>query len=232
MLRLAKVKQFALPTVAVALSALSFNASSSTTTPDFSRVTDAIQSFVSDRSPSNVIGPAVTLRKYNPVLSNCNNIQVSSHNGKALKIGNNLITINCDGKDYYMMASISGNLQYVSLKEDAPAGTLIQAYMLQPSVGEFKETPRGIIANPNDIIGTRTLRTIKADSVILDYQIKRPNLVERGSKVTYYSSGQGFEISRDGEALQAGSAGDVISVRFSNRLVKKGTIQPDGRISK
>jgi len=90
----------------------------------------------------------------------------------------------------------------------------------------------GVIETHNALVGKIARRTLLPGLPIPVTAVGEPRLVSNGEKVRITFTDGGMTITTYGSALQAGGAGDVVSVRnLDSGLTISGTVQPDGSIS-
>lgn len=89
----------------------------------------------------------------------------------------------------------------------------------------------GYVNRHSDLVGKVAKRTLLPGQPILTIATGMPRLVTIGAMVKLVFEEGGLVISTYASALQAGSAGDIISVRnLESGLVLTGVIAPDGSI--
>ncbi|SDL72155.1 flagella basal body P-ring formation protein FlgA [Franzmannia pantelleriensis] len=131
----------------------------------------------------------------------------------------------------YMQASIAVIGDYVVLRQDIPAGTLIEPGMLELSEAELGRLPRGVLTDLDDVIGQESARALRAGSAITSQQLREVTLVERGASVRIEAVGNGFAVSREGQALDSGGMGREIRVRLANREILSAEVSGRNRLS-
>lgn len=89
----------------------------------------------------------------------------------------------------------------------------------------------GFIARRADLLGKVAKRTLLPGQAIASNAVALPKLVTIGAMVRVVFEEGGLNISTYAAALQAGAAGDLISVRNpESGIVLSGVIAPDGSI--
>lgn len=109
-------------------------------------------------------------------------------------------------------------------------GDIIRDQMLTDKV--FDEGPNSIfVSDRSSIVGKVSRHTLLPDQPIPVNAIGEPRLVTVGSMVRLVYAEGGLTISTYGSAMQAGAAGDVISLRNrESGIVVSGMIQSDGSV--
>ncbi|MBD3895196.1 flagellar basal body P-ring formation protein FlgA [Halomonas sp. ML-15] len=131
----------------------------------------------------------------------------------------------------YMQASVAVIGDYVVLREDIPAGTLIKPEMLELSEAELGRLPRGTLTDLDEVIGQESARALRAGNAITSQQLREVTLVERGATVRIEAVGDGFAVSREGQALDSGGMGREIRVRLANRDILNAQVSGHNRLS-
>ncbi len=90
----------------------------------------------------------------------------------------------------------------------------------------------GMIDSHAGLVGKIARRTLLPGSPIPVNAVGEPRLVANGEKVRVVYTEGGLTITTYGSALQAGGAGDTVSVRnLDSGSTISGVVQPDGSIS-
>lgn len=90
----------------------------------------------------------------------------------------------------------------------------------------------GVIDSRAVLVGKIARRTLLPGLPIPVNAVSEPRLVSNGERVRVVYAEGGLTITTYGSALQAGGAGDVVSVRnLDSGLTISGVVQPDGSIS-
>ncbi|MFC7368566.1 flagellar basal body P-ring formation chaperone FlgA [Vreelandella zhaodongensis] len=133
----------------------------------------------------------------------------------------------------YMQAQIDIIGNYVVAGQDIDRGTLITREMLSQREGNLGDLTAQAITQQDDIIGMVAQRNIRGGNTFQAHDLKAPQVVKRGQRVTVIAQGTGFRVSREGEALADGAQGERIRVRFDTRelvtarVVGQGTLVID-----
>ena len=117
-----------------------------------------------------------------------------------------------------------------------PAVTIYPGDIVRDGMLTDKDFPdsfadAGFINRRADLIGKVAKRTLLPGQAITANSVALPKLVTIGAMVRLVFEEGGLLISTYASALQAGSAGDLISVRnLESGLTLSGVIAPDGTI--
>ena len=93
------------------------------------------------------------------------------------------------------------------------------------------EAPRGVVSNPDRLVGMRTRGSIGAGEAIEMSWVERTPLIKRGDIVTMIVQTPGLKISTKGRAEQTGYSGG--SIRLTNLTTQRtvaGRVSDDGTV--
>ena len=110
-------------------------------------------------------------------------------------------------------------------------GDIIRDSMLTEKDFPDAVATAGFIDRRSDLLGKVAKRTLLPGFAIVSNAVAMPKLVTIGAMVRLVFEEGGLNISTYASALQAGAAGDVISVRnLESGLTLSGVVAPDGSI--
>lgn len=198
------------------------------------QLVERVHGFLYERSQS--LGSEVHIEVHPPSahLPTCESPEPFMPNERAPAQGRISVGVRCGDQGQqvrYMQASVAVIGDYVVLREDIPAGTLISADMLTLSEAELGRLPRGVLTDLDEVIGQESARALRAGSAITPQQLREVTLVERGAAVRIEAVGKGFAVSREGQALDSGGMGREIRVRLANREILSATVSGRNRLS-
>lgn len=113
-----------------------------------------------------------------------------------------------------------------------PGDTIKDSYLVDQDFASDPLAPRqGVIESRSAVVGKLARLTLLAGVPIPLNGVAEPNAVKNGARVRVVFEQDGLEIDAYAIALQAGSVGEVISVRNPDSgLTISGVIQSDGSI--
>ncbi len=114
-----------------------------------------------------------------------------------------------------------------------PGDTIRENWIVDHDFSSSPFAPKsGMIDTHEGLVGKIARRTLLPGMPVPATAVGEPRLVANGEKVRVIYSEGGLTISTYGSALQAGGAGDTVSVRnLDSGLTISGVVQPDGSIS-
>lgn len=131
----------------------------------------------------------------------------------------------------YLQADITVIGSYVVAAVDIPAGTTVSEQHLTTATGNLAQLPRHTALKADEIIGQQARRALRAGSTLQTTFFSAPTVVHRGQSVMVEAGGAHFRISREGEAMEPGTLGQRIRVRFGPRDIITATVSGDGRLT-
>lgn len=135
-----------------------------------------------------------------------------------------------DGQTRYLQAEVAVRGTYWVAARTVPAGTVLEADMLSAREGDLGSLPRQAVLDPAAVVGRLTTRSLAAGAVVQASQLQAAWLVHRQRQVAVEALGQGFKVSRTGQALQDGALGDTVRVRMPNQAVLSGVVAGANRV--
>lgn len=112
-----------------------------------------------------------------------------------------------------------------------PGDTITMAMIEDRRLVLAADTREQMHASREALIGKVARRTLLPGQTIPRHAVREPDLVRSGRPVTLLFQAGGLHITSRGLALQAGTAGEVISAQNQDSgIVVRGTVQPDGTV--
>ncbi|WP_277950341.1 flagellar basal body P-ring formation chaperone FlgA [Halomonas sp. YLGW01] len=151
---------------------------------------------------------------------------------RPLSPGRLSVGIECgNGASRYLQAELRVIGDYLVAAETIPADSLIGAAMLEVREGDLGRLPSRTLHDPDTAVGKLATRTLRAGQPIQTHQLRELPLVERRQRVTIEAQGNGFRVSREGQALEDGSLGEEVRVRLASRQVLTAVVVARGRLA-
>ncbi|XKE45468.1 flagellar basal body P-ring formation protein FlgA [Halomonas organivorans] len=129
-----------------------------------------------------------------------------------------------DRRTRYLQAEVVVIGRYLETATALEAGERLTLAHLAERRGELHRLPHGTLRDPQAAIGQVTRRPLAAGRPLLSHQLRAPRLVDRGDRVTLEARGNGFRVTRQGEALAPGGRGERIRVRLEDRRILEARI--------
>ena len=195
-------------------------------------VAEAVERFLREQAPDDAQEVRVEVFAPSAHFGACPSPRAFFPNGRQRQWGRVSVGVECSGaRVRYLQAEVRGTGRYVTAAERIEADTVLDQGMLTTRQGALERLPSGAIRDADEAIGLLTRRTITAGSALQEHQLRAIPLVERRQTVSVEARGQGFRISRQGEALEDGGLGDDVRIRFSRREIITGRVIGHGRVA-
>ena len=117
-----------------------------------------------------------------------------------------------------------------TVSEALPAGTVLQASYLQRSEVDIAAEPSPVLRDPQAATGRALLRALKPGQPVRETDLKARQWFAAGDTVRVVSTGAGFAISADGQALGPGIEGQSVKVRIDGGRVITGRAVAERRL--
>lgn len=95
---------------------------------------------------------------------------------------------------------------------------------------ELTREPKGVLTDFAQIGDSVTARPIPVGQVLRSDFVRARQVVTAGSQVKVIASGRGFQISTQGRALNAATAGQTVRIQSETGRMLSGTALPDGSV--
>lgn len=128
----------------------------------------------------------------------------------------------------YLRAHIELYGEYPVLTRDISRGEEISTTDLTLVEGNISDLPHQSLLAKAEIAGQAARRHLQAGEPVQAYEVQAVRVINRGDRVQIAVAGAGFEISRQGEAMDHGSLGAQIRIRLPNREVIEAIVTGPG----
>lgn len=166
-------------------------------------------------------------------LANCPAIEVFMPQGSRVW-GKTSVGVRCNLQPTWMLyvqANISVKARYIVAALPLAQGHLITNDDLAFENGDLAQLPSGIFTDASQLIGRSIGISMSPGTVLRQEMIRQPSVVQQGQTVTLVSTGAGFDITAEGQALTKASEGQVVQVKVASGQVISGIARQDGVIS-
>ena len=149
----------------------------------------------------------------------------------AKPIGKTTLGVRCDtpaGWNVFVQAEIKVILDLLVANRPLAQGTVLNTGDFSLQRGELDHP--GTLTKPEQVVG-KTLRfAIGAGQVLRQDMLRAPLLIRQGQNVTLRARGNGFTISREGQAMNDAAEGELARIRTASRQVVTGQVLADGTV--
>lgn len=143
------------------------------------------------------------------------------------------IGIHCQGDRQvrYVPARLKVVGTYLVTTRNLPAGSTLDAGSFSLERGDLATLPGNVLRTPDTAEGKVVRHRLAAGTPLLTQHLVEIPLVGRGERVVVQSSGMGFVVNREGEALESGALGDRVRVQLDRRTVIDARVSARGRVT-
>ena len=163
-------------------------------------------------------------------LANCPVLEVFMPQGSRVW-GKTSVGVRCNlqpGWVIYVQANVSVNARYVVASLPLAQGRLLSAEDLIFETGDLAQLPAGIFTDVSQVVGRSLNISIAAGAVLRQEMLRQASVVQQGQTVKLVSSGEGFDITAEGKALNKASEGQIVQVKVPNGQVISGIARSNG----
>ncbi len=150
-----------------------------------------------------------------------------------LRLGRIVVGVRCPAGEHerllYLQGYIKASGSYVVVKKAVAPGQVLSSAQLKEQYGDLSTLPRNALTSVSEAVGKQARIRLKPGSPLLERHLSKVVAVNRGEMIELESGGQGFKVTRKGEALASGSQGDIIRVRLSRRQIVSAEVIAPGR---
>lgn len=111
----------------------------------------------------------------------------------------------------------------------APGAVLTADDATQSEV-DWAEESAPVMAHPEMWVGQVAARQLVAGQTLRQTMVRAPQLFRAGAQVKVIAQGPGYAVSSAGQALAAGSAGQIVRIRMDNGRIVSGTVNETGTV--
>ena len=166
-------------------------------------------------------------------LTACSNLQVALPQGGRLW-GKTNVVVRCDdspGWTLYVPVKIKVVGNYLVSSHALRQGQLMEAQDIATQSGDLTELPAGTLTDAQQAIGRTLAMSITAGHPLRNDLLRQTLIIQQGQTVKVVSTGTGFEVANEGEALNNAAQGQVVRVRLGNGQLINGIADSPGRVT-
>lgn len=128
----------------------------------------------------------------------------------------------------YLQARVSVMTDYLVTARALRAGQIVGPTDIARRHGDLAALPDNTLTDPTQAVGHRTRYAIAPGNPVRGDMLRIPAAVKQGQNVKVISSGDGFQVSSEGRALNNAAPGETVRVRMPNGQVISGTASAIG----
>jgi flagellar basal body P-ring formation protein FlgA len=130
----------------------------------------------------------------------------------------------------YVQATLNVYGQYLVATNPLAKGQQIGTKDLAVETGDLTQLPVGVLTDQAQALGRTLNVSMNAGSVLRQDLLKVVAVVQQGQTVKLISSGEGFSVSADGQAVTKANEGELVRVKVASGQIVTGIARGDGQI--
>ncbi len=192
-------------------------------------LTAQLTQFFKARDPQHAAGMTVVIRTPQQQWPNCDNPELQLP-GNSRQWGNISIAANCEQNRRFLQVQVQVNGEYLVANRQLMRGSTLSADDFRLASGRLDELPARALVDSSGVIDAIALRDIPPGQPVTASMVRQPWRVKAGQNVMVVASGNGFNASSEGRALNNASTAQMVRVRMGNGQVVSGRVDADGNI--
>lgn len=165
-------------------------------------------------------------------LAQCPDVQVFLPTGSRAW-GKTSVGVRCSAPSVwtiYVQATVSVLAQYLVAAAPLAQGQVVTSQDLLFESGDLTQLPAGVFTNHAQAIGRTVNISMNAGTVLRQEMLKISPVVQQGQTVKLTSSGNGFSVSAEGQAMSKANEGQVVQVKVASGQIVTGIARSGGQI--
>jgi flagella basal body P-ring formation protein FlgA len=163
-------------------------------------------------------------------LAPCSNMEAFMPNGSRIW-GKTTVGVRCSipsNWTLFVQADVRVTGNYVISAAPLARGQMLSDEQLSIAVGDLTKLPNGVITSKDQATGKIMTISIPAGTPLRSDAVQTLAAIKQGQNVRIITTGNGFEVSTEGHALNNANAGQPVQLRLINGQVITGIAKPDG----
>lgn len=185
--------------------------------------------FFKARDPQHAAGMTVVVRTPKEQWPNCEAPQFLLP-GNSRQWGNMSIATNCGQNRRYLQVQVQVTGLYLVANHQLQRGSSVSASDFRLQSGRLDTLPAHTLFNAASVADAIVMRDIPPGQAVTATMVRLPWRVKAGQNVLVVASGNGFDASSEGQALNNATTAQMVRVRMGNGQVVSGRVGEDGNI--
>ncbi|HBZ16169.1 flagellar basal body P-ring formation chaperone FlgA [Pantoea sp. NPDC088449] len=185
--------------------------------------------FFKARDPQHAAGMSVVVRTPPSQWPTCDTPELQLP-GNSRQWGNISIAANCDQNRRFLQVQVQVTGQYLVASRQVARGSTLSPDDFRLETGRLDELPARALIDSSGVTDAIALRDIPPGQAVTASMLRQAWRVKAGQNVMVVASGNGFNASSEGRALNNASAAQMVRVRMGNGQVVSGRVDADGNI--
>lgn len=165
-------------------------------------------------------------------LAQCPDVQVFLPTGSRAW-GKTSVGVRCNAPSVwtiYVQAKVSVIAQYLVAAAPLAQGQVVTSQDLLFESGDLTQLPAGVFTDQAQAIGRTVNISMNAGTVLRQEMLKISPVVQQGQTVKLTSSGDGFSVSAEGQAMSKANEGQIVQVKVASGQIVTGIARNGGLI--
>jgi len=148
-------------------------------------------------------------------------------------LGKTTVGVRCTSPaawNVFLPATVSVTVSYVASATALAQGQRLNAADLTLKQGDLAVLPAGVLTELAQAQGRSLQLAVAAGTPLVRSMLKTVILVQPGQPVRLVAQGNGFSVTAEGRAINAGGEGDLVQARTASGQVIGGFVQADGSL--
>ena len=130
----------------------------------------------------------------------------------------------------YVQATVNVVAQYLVAATPLAQGQVVTNEDLLFESGDLTQLPAGVFTDQAQAIGRSVNISMKAGTVLRQEMLKISPVVQQGQTVKLTSSGTGFSVTAEGQAMSKANEGQIVQVKVASGQIVTGIARNGGQI--
>lgn len=144
--------------------------------------------------------------------------------------GNMSVAANCDENRRYIQVQVQVTGSYLVANRLLSQGSSVSESDFTLQTGRLDTLPARALLNADSVADAVVLRDIQPGQPVNPSTLRQPWRVKAGQNVMVIASGNGFDASSEGKALNNAARSQWVRVRMGNGQIVSGKVREDGNI--
>jgi flagella basal body P-ring formation protein FlgA len=165
-------------------------------------------------------------------LAACDDLQLFLPNGSRAW-GKTSVGVQCQAPSkwsIYVQSTVKVVGNYLVAAAPLAQGQVLSDYDVMVVKGDLTQLPAGVFTEQTQAIGRSVQISMTAGTVLRQEMLKVTPVVQQGQTVKLFTSGNGFSISAEGQALAKANEGQVTQVKVASGKVISGIARQGGQV--
>ena len=165
-------------------------------------------------------------------LAQCQDVQVFLPTGSRAW-GKTSVGVRCNAPaawTIYVQATVNVLAQYLVAAAPLAQGQSVTSQDLLFESGDLTQLPAGVFTDQAQAIGRTVNISMNAGTVLRQDMLKISPVVQQGQTVKLISTGEGFSVSAEGQAMGKANEGQIVQVKVASGQIVSGIARNGGQI--